>query len=147
MSTTEILEHVLDPFVDCFTLEAARKIVALRADAETQERLDHSPTANDGTLTTEEQAEYEKYRAIFHVITLLQSKARMLLTGIGLLNGCSDTRIRAPPGKWPLRILRASAGRRAVLYISYRAHSCARQASRRRRPGEFVLACRECNAK
>jgi hypothetical protein len=82
MSTTEILEHVLDPFVDCLTPEAARKIIALRADADAQERLDQlADRANDGTLTPDEQAEYEKYRAIFHLITLLQSKARLLLNG------------------------------------------------------------------
>ena len=81
MSTTEILEQVLDPFVDCLTPEAARKIVALRADPEAQVRLDElADRANDGALTPNEQAEYEKYRAIFHVITLLQSKARRLLS-------------------------------------------------------------------
>ena len=80
MSTTEILEQVLDPFVDCLTPEAARKIVALRADPAAQERLDElAERANEGLLTAEEQAEYEKFRATFHMITLLQSKARGLL--------------------------------------------------------------------
>jgi hypothetical protein len=82
MSTTEILEQALDPFVDCLTPEAARKIVVLRADPEAQSRLDAlADRANEGSLTPEERAEYEKFRAIFHVITLLQSKARRLLNG------------------------------------------------------------------
>lgn len=80
MSTTEILEQVLDPFVDCLTPEAARKIVALRADPTTQARLDKlAERANEGLLTQEEQADYEKFRATFHMVTLLQSKARQFL--------------------------------------------------------------------
>ena len=80
MSTTEILEQVLLPFVDCLTPDAARKIVALRADPAVQKRLDQlAERANEGLLTAEERAEYEKFRATFHMITLLQSKARQLL--------------------------------------------------------------------
>jgi hypothetical protein len=80
MSTTEILEQVLDPFVECLTPESAQKIVALRAAPAAQTRLDElADRANDGLLTPEEQAEYEKFRATFHMITLLQSKARQFL--------------------------------------------------------------------
>ena len=80
VSTTEILEQVLDPFVDCLTPDAARKIVALRADLAAQTRLDElADRANEGLLTSEERAEYEKFRAVFHMISLLQSKARQLL--------------------------------------------------------------------
>jgi len=81
MSTTELLEQMLDPFVDCLTPEAARKIVALRADAKLQRRLDQlADRANEGSLTRDEFAEYEKFRATFHMVTLLQSKARRLLS-------------------------------------------------------------------
>jgi hypothetical protein len=81
MSTTEILEQVLDPFVDCLTPEAARRIVALRADPAAQTRLDElAERATEGLLTAEERSEYEKFRATFHMITLLQSKARRLLS-------------------------------------------------------------------
>jgi hypothetical protein len=80
MSTTEILEQVLDPFVECLTPESARKIVALRAAPEAQARLEQlADRANEGELTPVEQAEYEKFRATFHMITLLQSKARQFL--------------------------------------------------------------------
>jgi hypothetical protein len=80
MSTTEILEQVLDPFVECLTPEAARKIVALRADPATQGRLDDlAERANEGRLTPEERSDYEKFRVTFHMVTLLQSKARQLL--------------------------------------------------------------------
>jgi hypothetical protein len=80
MSTTEILEQVLDPFVDCLTPEAAQKIVALRAEPAGQLRLDElADRAKEGTLTAEEHAEYERFRATFHMISLLQSKARQFL--------------------------------------------------------------------
>jgi hypothetical protein len=80
MGTTELLEQVLDPFVDCLTPEAARKIVALRAEPAVQTRLDQlADRANAGLLTPEERLEYEKFRATFHMITILQSKARQIL--------------------------------------------------------------------
>ena len=82
MSTTELLERVLGPFTECLTPDAAHKIIALRADPETQSRIDQlAEKANDGTLTSEERADYEKFRATFHVITILQSRARRLLEG------------------------------------------------------------------
>jgi hypothetical protein len=81
MSTTEIFEQALDPFVECLTPDAARRIVALRANAADQARLQElSEKANEGLLTSEERAEYEKFRAVFHMITLLQSKARRILS-------------------------------------------------------------------
>lgn len=82
MSTTEVFEQALDPFVECLTPEAARRIVALRADPADQARLDElAERANEGVLTPDERAEYEKFRAVFHMITLMQSKARRLLNG------------------------------------------------------------------
>jgi hypothetical protein len=82
MSTTEIFEQALDPFVECLTPEAARKIVALRAHTAVQARLDElADRANEGLLSPDERVEYEKFRAVFHLITLLQSKARRVLNG------------------------------------------------------------------
>ncbi|MEX2139075.1 MAG: hypothetical protein WD894_07435 [Pirellulales bacterium] len=80
MSTTEIFERALDPFVECLTPEAAAKVAELRAAPAVQVRLDElAERANDGSLTPDERMEYEKFRAVFHFITLLQSKARQLL--------------------------------------------------------------------
>jgi hypothetical protein len=62
------------------TPDAARKIVALRADPQTQARIDRlADKANEGTLTDDERRDYEKFLATFHVITILQSRARRLL--------------------------------------------------------------------
>ena len=81
MSTADIFEQALNPFVECLTPEAAQKIIALRAAPADQARLDElAEKANEGSLTAEERAEYEKFRAVFHMITLLQSKARRVLS-------------------------------------------------------------------
>ncbi len=71
---------VLDPFTDCFTPEVAERIVDLRADAETQARVDElADKANEGQLSPNERAEYDRYRDAFHFVTILQAKARRLL--------------------------------------------------------------------
>ena len=47
-----LLDRVLAPLSECLTLEAANKIVAIRADAGTQARVDHlADKANEGQLT------------------------------------------------------------------------------------------------
>ncbi len=80
MNTANVLDRVLDPFTDCLTPEVATKIVAMRADEETQARLDElAGKANEGRLSPEEEVEYDKYREAFHFITILQAKARPLL--------------------------------------------------------------------
>jgi len=59
----------------------AAKLVALHADAETQARVDElADKANEGTLSTEERAEYDRYREAFHFDTILQARARKLLS-------------------------------------------------------------------
>ncbi len=78
---TAILDRVLEPITDCLTPDVAAKLVALRADAQSQARVDElAEKANEGTLSTEERAEYDRYRDAFHFVTILQSKARKLLT-------------------------------------------------------------------
>lgn len=78
---TSILDRVLEPVADCLTRDVAAKLVALRADTETQARVDElADKANEGTLSAEERAEYDRYREAFHFVTILQAKARKLLT-------------------------------------------------------------------
>ena len=78
----DLLDRVLDPFADCLTPEVAERIVRLRADAETQARLDElADRASEGGLTFREKAEYDTYLEAFHFITILQAKARRLLPG------------------------------------------------------------------
>ena len=76
-----ILDRVLEPITDCLTPDVAAKLVALRADDRIQARVDElAEKANEGTLSTEERTEYDRYRDAFHFVTILQAKARELLT-------------------------------------------------------------------
>jgi hypothetical protein len=76
---TDVLDRVLDPFTHCLTPQVARRIAAMRADAELQARVDLlASKANEGRLSERERAEYDAYRSAFHFITILQAKARAL---------------------------------------------------------------------
>ena len=78
---TDVLDRVLDPFTQCLTPDVAQRIVNLRADAETQARVDElAEKANEGRLSPADAAEYNRYREAFHFVTILQAKARRLLS-------------------------------------------------------------------
>ena len=84
MSTTEILDQVLDPFTDCLTPQAARRIVDFRVDADTQARIDElADKANAGRLSEEERTTYREYVETFDLIAILKSKARSVLAENG----------------------------------------------------------------
>lgn len=84
MSTTEILDQVLNPFTDCLTPQAAQKIVDFRVDAETQARIDGLATkANAGELSEDERRTYHEYVETFDLIAILKSKARSVLAENG----------------------------------------------------------------
>ncbi len=79
MSTT-ILDQIIEPFAECLTQEAARKIVAIRADDAMQGRVDElAEKANSGTLSEAEKSEYDRYLAAFHFVTIVQARARRLI--------------------------------------------------------------------
>jgi hypothetical protein len=80
MASTTYLDRFLDPVTDAFTPEMARKVVDLRADAETQSRIEVlRQKANDGTLTPDEDAEYKEFVEALDIISIIQSKARKYL--------------------------------------------------------------------
>ncbi len=80
MSTTSYLDRFLDPVTDAFTPELAGVIVNLRADAETEARINVlRQKANDGTLTPEEDADYKDFVEAVDSISIFQSKARRFL--------------------------------------------------------------------
>lgn len=79
MSTT-LLDRLVEPFAECLTAEAAQKIAALRAEPELQSRIDElAEKANLGTLSEDESADYDRYLAAFHFVTVMQARARRLL--------------------------------------------------------------------
>lgn len=78
---TSVLERLLDPVSQSLNVEAARKLVRLKADPKTQARVDVlARKCNDGDLTAEERAEYERFVTVGNVIAILQAKARLLLS-------------------------------------------------------------------
>ena len=81
LTSTDLLDRLLDPVGRALSPEAARRLVALRADADAQAKMDDlADRANDGLLTPDERAEYESLITTANVIAVLQAKARTVLS-------------------------------------------------------------------
>jgi hypothetical protein len=75
-----VLERLLAPVSRSLNVEAARKLVRLKADAKTQALVDKlARKCNEGELTPRERAEYERYVTAGNLIAILQAEARLLL--------------------------------------------------------------------
>lgn len=75
------LARLLKPIGLCLTTEVAQALVNLRADLSVQNRLDELADKNsEGTLTEDEQAEYEAYVHALDFIAALQTQARRVLS-------------------------------------------------------------------
>ena len=62
-------------------VEFARELAALKAPCAVQARLDElADKCNEGELTEAERAEYDAYVDAIDVISILQAKARSVLT-------------------------------------------------------------------
>jgi hypothetical protein len=78
--TNTYLDRLLDPVTRCFTPKVARALLGLRADPVLQARIDElAARCNEGILSPEEREEYEAFVRAINLITLLQSRARLLL--------------------------------------------------------------------
>jgi hypothetical protein len=79
-NTTPALDRLIGPLGECLTPETARRIVALKADAKLQARVNDLADRNrEGWLTPEERAEYGNYVSYSTFVAILKSKARQLL--------------------------------------------------------------------
>jgi hypothetical protein len=79
-TTSQILDCLLDPVARCLSKSAARELVGLRADEETQARIrELAEKCNEGTLSPEERSEYESYVMAKGIVAILQAKARARL--------------------------------------------------------------------
>jgi hypothetical protein len=75
-----MLDRLLEPVGRCLSAKAARELIGLRADEEVQARVrELAEKCNEGTLSAEEQAEYEAYTMAGHIVAILQAKARARL--------------------------------------------------------------------
>lgn len=74
------LGELLAPVVECFSPEVASKLVNLPVDPAVQTRVDElAAKANEGTLTAQEQAQYDAYIEAADIIGIMQAKARTVL--------------------------------------------------------------------
>ncbi len=76
-----VLDRLVTPLGECLTPESARRVLALRADATLQPRVDElADRHNEGLLTPDELAEYSTFVSFGTFVGILKSKARQLLT-------------------------------------------------------------------
>ena len=81
MATTSYLDRLLEPLTDVLTPEGAVALLDLRADADLQDHIeDLRRKANEGTLSTAEDAEYKDFVEAVDVISIIQAKARRFLS-------------------------------------------------------------------
>jgi hypothetical protein len=81
MATVSTFDQFLDPTTGCLTPQVAQRIVDWRPDAELQAHIQELGTkADSGTLSLEEEAEYQQLVEDGDLIALLQAKARKILT-------------------------------------------------------------------
>jgi hypothetical protein len=74
------LAKLLDPVASCFTPEVAKRVAELQVDAGVQARIEKlAEKCNEGTMTSEETAEYDAYVQAMDVVAVLQKKARTLI--------------------------------------------------------------------
>jgi hypothetical protein len=80
LQTSAILERLLEPVSRSLNSEAAKTLVRIKADAETQARVDElAGKCNEGELTPAERVEYERYVTAGTLVAILQAQARLTL--------------------------------------------------------------------
>ena len=82
MKSTTVLHRVLEPVLRSLPPEAARRCPR-QADEELQQPVEElACKANEGTLTAEEQSEYEAYVDAGDIVATLQAVARKTLQAV-----------------------------------------------------------------
>ena len=81
LTTTDIIDRMLDPVAEAFNVDAARRLADLRFDPELQQHTGQlAELANEGQLTPEQRAEYELILNVGDVVSVLRAKARAAQT-------------------------------------------------------------------
>lgn len=84
METRSHLSRMLDSIAGAMTPEVAGKILSIRADAQTESRVNQlRQKAHDGVLTADEADEYQQFIDALDVISIIQSKARKRFAMLG----------------------------------------------------------------
>ena len=80
MATISSLDRFLDPATGCLTPEVAERFIHWAPDPQLRARVQElGRKADEGTLTPEENLEYQQYIEEGDLIALLQAKARRIL--------------------------------------------------------------------
>jgi hypothetical protein len=80
-TATELLGRVMEPLSRCLTPAAAKEILSLKAEEMALRRISElASRCGAGTLTPEEQAEYQLFVEVGDLVALLQAKARRFLS-------------------------------------------------------------------
>jgi hypothetical protein len=75
------LDRLLDPLTEALNLESASTLLNLRVDPEIEARIEELRLkANEGGLTASEDAEYKDFVEAVDVVSILQEKARRVLS-------------------------------------------------------------------
>jgi hypothetical protein len=81
-SVTGYLDRWLDPVGRALNPDAARQLLNLRADEDTQRRVEELADRNtEGQLTDDERDEYQALVAAAELVAVLQAKARNRISG------------------------------------------------------------------
>src|ERR1700689_2729150 len=76
----KLLDRLLDPLCQCFSVEGAKRLLELRADPVVQNRVDElADKCTEGLLTPAEASEYDIYLNVSTFIGILQAKASRML--------------------------------------------------------------------
>ena len=72
---------MLDPLTGALTPESASALLNFRADPDLEARIDElRGKANEGTLTPAEEAEYQDVVEAIDIVSIMQAKARRVLS-------------------------------------------------------------------
>ncbi len=81
MTVANYLDRLLDPLADVLTPESAAAILNLRADPELEAHIEElRQKANEGTITPSEDTEYKDFVEAVDMVSIIQAKARRVLT-------------------------------------------------------------------
>jgi len=73
-----LVDRLLERLSRCIRGQGEQELLRLRADATLQARIDElANKCDEGTLTSEERAEYETYVRFGNFVAVLQAKARL----------------------------------------------------------------------
>ena len=76
-AATTMMDGLFEHLSRCIRGEGERELLALRADADTQARIDQlAVRCGEGALSAEERLEYERYVRLINFIAILQAKVR-----------------------------------------------------------------------